>query len=101
VVISEVKEIKKLLDSKLNPVNRLCRLLQMFLRSHTGFIREDLQGYLNMFFIIMNPPENKYEKIEKILELEFHKSVYCATGDKNAEICTDSKGSTTRMQIRF
>jgi transposase-like protein len=71
------REIKKFPDSKnpLNPVNQLCRLLQMFLRSHAGFIREDLQGYLNMFFVIMNPPENKYEKIEKILELGFQKSV--------------------------
>jgi hypothetical protein len=56
-------------DSKnpLNPVNQLCRLLQMFLRSHIGFIREDLQGYLNMFFIIIYPPANKYAKIERIL----------------------------------
>ena len=71
------KVIKKLPDSKnpLNPVNQLCRLLQMFLRSHSGFLREDLQGYLNMLFIIMNPPENKYEKIERILELGFQKSV--------------------------
>jgi len=71
------REIKKLPDSKnpLNPVNQLCRLLQMFLHSNAGFTREDLQGYLNMFFVIMNPPENKYEKIEKILELGFQKSV--------------------------
>jgi len=70
------REIKELADTKnpLNPVNQLCRLLQMFLRSHAGFIREDFQGYLNMFFIIMNPPEKKYEKIEKILELGFYKS---------------------------
>ena len=82
------KKIKKLPDSKnpLNPVNQLCRLLQMFLRSHAGFIREDLQGYLNVFFVIMNPPENKYEKIEKILELGFHKSVLLRYRGQTAKI---------------
>lgn len=29
----------------LDPVNELCRLLKLFLRAHSGFIRDDLQGY--------------------------------------------------------
>jgi transposase-like protein len=71
-LISEVydsKESKKLPDSEnpLDKVNDLCRLLQMFLKAHSGFKRDDLQNYLNVFHVIINPPENKYEKIEKLL----------------------------------
>ena len=60
-------KIKSLPDAKnpLNPINQVCRLLKIFLRSHSGFLREDLQEYLNIFSIIMNPPENKYQKIKK------------------------------------
>lgn len=35
-------------------------------------MREDLQDYLNLFCFIMNPPENKYEKLEKLLNLAVH-----------------------------
>ena len=64
------RDLKKLpdKDNPLNPVNQLCRLLQMFLHSHSGFIRDDIQGYLNLFSVIINPPENKYEKVEKLLK---------------------------------
>lgn len=62
-------------DNPLCRVNDLCRLLKIFLRSHSGFIREDLQGYLDLFYVIVNPPGNKYEKVRKILELGLEKSV--------------------------
>lgn len=71
------KDLKGMDDdaNPLDPVNELCRLLKLFLRAHSGFIRDDLQGYLNLFHVIMNPPENKYEKVKKILELGLEKSV--------------------------
>ena len=55
------KVIKALDDSEnpLEPVNQMCRLLQVFLHSHSGFVREDIQGYMNIFSVIMNPPETK------------------------------------------
>ena len=64
------RDLKDLPDKEnpLNPVNELCRLLQMFLHSHSGFIRNDIQGYLNLFSVIINPPKNKYEKVEKLLK---------------------------------
>ena len=43
-----------------------------FLNAHSGFDREDLQGYLNLFCFIVNPPKNKYEKLEKLLNLALH-----------------------------
>jgi hypothetical protein len=44
----------------LGKVNNLCRLLQLFLRAHSGFMRSEIQSYLNIFSVIMNQPENQY-----------------------------------------
>jgi hypothetical protein len=30
-------------------------------------MRSDIQSYLNVFSVLMNQPENKYEKVEKLL----------------------------------
>lgn len=64
-------EIKKLPDSEnpLNLINRQCNLLKKFLNSHSGFIRDDLQDYLNLFCFISNPPADKHEKVEKLMIL--------------------------------
>ena len=42
-------------------------MLQKFLKAHSGFDRNDLQNYLNLYSFIMNSPTNKLEKIEKLL----------------------------------
>lgn len=46
-------------------------------------MREDLQDYLNLFSIMVNPPENKYEKVKKILELGLEKPVLIRFREKN------------------
>ena len=56
-------------DNPLNKVNQVCNMLQKFLNAHSGFNRSQMQGYLDLFCFIMNPPENKYEKLEKLLNL--------------------------------
>ena len=63
------RQMKKLPDDKnpLKPINNMCRLLKMFLNSHSGFIRDDLQGYLDLFCFIMNEGLDPYVKIEKLL----------------------------------
>jgi len=45
------REIKKLPDSEnpLNKINQYCRLLKLFLSAPSGFKRDDLQNYLNLF----------------------------------------------------
>lgn len=61
----------RLLPDKENPlreVNRLCFLLELFLNSHSGFDREDLDGYLDLFWVAMNPPEDKLEKVAMVLD---------------------------------
>lgn len=65
------KDLKKLddRDNPLNPINQMCRLLKKFLSSHTSFLREDMQDYLNLFAFIANPPSNKPEKVQEFLNL--------------------------------
>ena len=53
--------------NSLYPVNRMCFLLKRFLGAHPGFDRDDLQGYLNLFHVIANPPEDKMEKAAMVL----------------------------------
>jgi transposase-like protein len=67
------REIKHLSD-KDNPlyrVNHIHNLLKSFLYAHTSFNRDKLQGYLNVFSFVMNPPSNHLEKAEVLLDLAF------------------------------
>lgn len=67
------RELKRLSDkdNPLNRVNRIHYLLKSFLHSHTSFNRNSIQGYLNLFAFVMNPPSNHLEKAEIILSLAF------------------------------
>lgn len=64
------KLIKSLPDKE-NPladVNELCFLLELFLNSHSGFDRSRLEGYLDLFYVMMNDPEEKMEKAALVLD---------------------------------
>jgi len=67
------KELKLLSDkdNPLNRVNRIHYLLKSFLHAHTSFDRNKIQGYLNLFSFVMNPPINHLEKAEILLDLAF------------------------------
>jgi transposase-like protein len=54
-------------DNPLKEVNHLCYLLKRFLHSHSGFDRGNLDGWLNLFSVAMNPPRNKMKKVEFVL----------------------------------
>ncbi len=71
------KKLKNLKDedNPLNPINRKCDLLKKFLYSHSGFDRNDLQNYLNLFCFISNPPHNKLKKVEILLNLALNTKV--------------------------
>ncbi len=56
-------------DNPLKRINHVHALLTWFLGSHSSFMRENLNGYLNLFSLIMNPPHNKLEKVELFLEM--------------------------------
>ena len=66
-------ELRGLADSEnpLDPVNRIHSLLKMFLNAHSGFSRDDLQNYLNLYAFVINPPSDHLEKVEKIINLVF------------------------------
>ena len=66
-------ELKEMLDkdNPLYPVNRAHAMLKMFLNSHSGFKREHIQGYLNLFALITNPPHEMLEKVELVIKLAF------------------------------
>lgn len=66
----DAKLLKGLPDelNPLQPVNRLCFLLKCFLRAHSGFNRDNVQGYLNLFSVAMNPPADKLEKAAFVLD---------------------------------
>lgn len=64
----------RLLPDKANPLNRVNRvhyLIKNFLYAHTSFDRAKLQGYLNLFAFVMNPPTDNLEKVELLLDLAF------------------------------
>lgn len=58
-------------DNPMNPVNRVHAVLTKFLNSHSGFIRKDLQGYLNLFALVSNPPSDLLEKVEIVIKMAF------------------------------
>jgi hypothetical protein len=67
------KDLKGLLDkdNPMYPVNRTHAILKMFLNAHSGFKRDDLQGYLNLFSLVTNPPHEMLEKVEIVIDLAF------------------------------
>ncbi len=67
------KDLKGLLDkdNPLYPVNRAHAILKMFLNSHSGFYRENIQGYLNLFAIVTNPPDEMLAKVEFVINSAF------------------------------
>lgn len=67
------KDLKVMLDkdNPLYPVNRAHAILKMFLNAHGGFKRKHMQGYLNLFSLIANPPHEMLEKVELVLNLAF------------------------------
>ncbi|MBQ9210210.1 MAG: IS1595 family transposase [Clostridia bacterium] len=67
------KSLKGLPDKEnpLNRVNEVHARLKNFLNSHSGFMREELQNYLNLFSLAMNPPSDKLAKVEILLDLAF------------------------------
>lgn len=56
-------------DNPLHPVNRQHALLKRFLKAHSGFDRDEIQDYLNLYSFLSSAPSDKFEKINILLEL--------------------------------
>ena len=67
------KDLKGLAVSEnpLNLVNRIHNLLKMFLNAHSGFNRDELQGYLNLYSFVINAPADHLEKVVKFIKMVF------------------------------
>lgn len=62
-------------ENPLRPINHQCDLIRQFLNTHSGFSREDLQGYLNLYCFMNSGHKNKLEKVEELLLLALTKEV--------------------------
>ena len=60
---------KKDKDNPLRPINHQCDLIRQFLNTHSGFDRDNLQDYLNLYCFMNSKPRNKLEKVNILLEL--------------------------------
>ena len=60
---------KKDKDNPLRPINHQCDLMRQFLNTHSGFDRDNLQDFLNLYCFMNSKPRNKLEKVNILLEL--------------------------------
>ena len=58
-------------DNPMNPINRVHHVLKHFLNAHSSFDRSNLQGYLNLFGFVSNPPVDMLEKVELVIKMAF------------------------------
>ena len=65
-IISKFVEDKK---NPLYPINHMQMLLKKFMSAHSGFNRDNIQDWLNLFAFLMNPPFDRNEKIIELLKL--------------------------------
>lgn len=62
-------------NNLLRPINHQCNLLRQFLNTHSGFNRDDLQDYLNLYCFMNSKPTNKLEKVNVLLELSLNTKI--------------------------
>lgn len=56
-------------DNPLQPVNQIHGLMKRFMRMHGSYERENMQDWMNLFYIMMNEPKDKYDKVLKFIQL--------------------------------
>lgn len=50
-------------------INGIHSLMKAFFGAHGGYAREDLQGWVDLFWFIWSDPESRYDKVGKFLEM--------------------------------
>lgn len=69
--IYSTEETKRLpdKDNPLDPINDVHSLAKRFMKAHGGYNRDDLQGWMNLIWFILSKPDDRYEKIDKFINL--------------------------------
>ena len=73
--IHTTAETKGIADDKnpMEPINEVHRYLAGFIGAHSGFSREELQGWLNLFCFYWNTCGSAFEKAQAFIELAVKK----------------------------
>ena len=86
--IHTTAETKGIADDKnpMEPINEVHRYLAGFIGAHSGFSREELQGWLNLFCFYWNTCGSPFEKAQAFIELAVKKRTKLRYRDwKNSE----------------
>lgn len=59
-------------NNPLDPINEIHSLSKHFMRTHGGYNRDNLQDWMNLIWFILSKPKNRYEKIDKFIELSIN-----------------------------
>lgn len=62
-------------DNPLRPINKEHSQLKKFLKAHSGFDRDTIDGYLDLYSLIASIPMNKFRKVEKVMKLAFENPI--------------------------
>ena len=70
-IVYDADEIKKLPDDKnpLDPINETHSLAKRFMKAHGGYNRDNLQDFMNLISFILNDPKDRYEKVDKFINM--------------------------------
>ena len=76
-------------------------LIKRFLYEHSGFERSQIQAYLNLYAFVLNPPRDKLEKVDILLNLVFQNPKLLRYRDRFTENRGFSSKITNTMQARI
>lgn len=62
-------------ENPMRPINHQCDLIRQFLNAHSGFNRDNLQNYLNLYCFMNSRPRNKLKKVTMLLELALNAKI--------------------------
>ena len=94
------RTLKDLPDNKnpMNPVNRCHSILKNFLNSHSSFDRDNLQGYLDLFAFVTNPPHDMLAKVDLLINMAFQNPKLLRYRDFYAAISDNFDDNSNTMQ---
>ena len=70
-IVYDADQLKKLpdKDNPLDSINEIHSLAKLFMRQHGGYNRDDLQDWMNLISFILNDPKDRYEKVDKFINM--------------------------------